>query len=85
MITDDFFIPETDITETLADGRVILVEPAGIPIPLHLARERGYLKDHQRAGPSETKGEATEATEATEAASNVSVRINDKRSKAERK
>jgi hypothetical protein len=56
MIDGDFFIPEADIIEVLADGRHIFREPKGKRIPLHIAREKGYVKD-ALPGPSEVKAD----------------------------
>ena len=55
MIEGDFFIPEADIVVVLADGRHIFLEPKGKRIPLHIAREKGYVKDELTVGPSEFK------------------------------
>jgi hypothetical protein len=57
MIQGDFFVPEADIIEVLADGRHIFREPKGKRIPLHIARAKGYVKDALPVGPSEVKAE----------------------------
>ena len=54
MIQDDLFIPENDINETLADGRLIMLAPAGVPMTLHVARLLGFVKDGAVV-PDETK------------------------------
>jgi len=51
----DFFTPENDITETLPDGRLILLAAAGVPIPMHVAVAKGFVKPAQVVEPSETK------------------------------
>jgi hypothetical protein len=55
MVKDGNYIPENDILETLADGRTILLASKGVPIPLHLAEARGFIKDGEPVGPSEVK------------------------------
>jgi hypothetical protein len=82
-IMSDFYTPENDIVETLTDGRTVLLASAGVPIPMHIARLRGFVKDEQAPGPSETKTELTDAEriEAARGAGDVSVTWNDKRPK----
>lgn len=53
----EFYTPEEDVVETLPDGRTILAAPKGVPIPLHEARRRGFVKDQGIVGPQETKVE----------------------------
>ncbi len=63
MVQGDFFIPEADIVEVLADGRHIFREPKGKRIPLHIARMKGYVKDAM-PGPSEVKADEPVTVEA---------------------
>lgn len=87
----DFYTPENDIVETLPDGRTLLLASAGIPIPMHVARLQGFVKDDQTPGPSETKAETTptpteaERIEAARGTDGVSATLNDKRPSSSRK
>lgn len=81
-IMSDFYTPENDIVETLPDGRTVLLASAGIPIPMHVARLRGFVKDEQTPGPSETKAgplSDDERIESSRGADGVSVTLTDKR------
>ncbi len=87
VIMSDFYTPENDIVETLADGRTVLLASAGIPIPMHVARLRGFVKDDQTPGPSETKAapqSEDERIEAARGADGVSVTLTDKRPKGQK-
>ena len=55
MVDADFYTPENDITEVNEQGLNIMLAPAGIPIPLHIAREKGFIKDGVVVGPTEHK------------------------------
>jgi hypothetical protein len=68
----DTFTPEHDITETLPDGRMILLAPAGVPIPMHVAIAKGFVKPAQPVQPAETK-EEPHSEPATEGLPPVSV------------
>lgn len=57
-MSDETYIPENDITQTLPDGREILVAIKGVAMPLAEAKRRGFVKADQPAGPSETKDAA---------------------------
>lgn len=52
-----YTVPE-DVTEKLADGRVIVVAHKGAQIPMAEARRLGLVKDSAPAGPAEVKSEA---------------------------
>jgi pyruvate/2-oxoglutarate dehydrogenase complex dihydrolipoamide acyltransferase (E2) component len=58
MATTSPYVPESDIYETLADGRVVLVARAGVPVPIARARQLGLVKDAVPAGPTNVKTDA---------------------------
>lgn len=57
MPTNEPYVPENDVTETLPDGRVVQLAAKGVPIPQAEARRLGLLKDRQQSGPQETKSQ----------------------------
>lgn len=63
----DTYTPEHDITETLPDGRMILLAPAGVPIPMHVAIAKGFVKPAQAVQPAETKDIQPASEPATDA------------------
>lgn len=69
----DTYTPENDITETLADGRVIMLAAAGVPIPMHIAIARGFVKPAQSVQPAETKDIELAPADGAPPASQVSV------------
>lgn len=54
-IVNNAFVPENDITLRLPDGRQVLLAPKGVPVPLTIAYENGWVKDTVPAQPLETK------------------------------
>ena len=54
-MSNEPYIPEADIIETLPDGRTVLVARKGVPMPLAEAKRLGFVKDAQPQGPSEIK------------------------------
>ena len=69
------YVPEADIYEKLADGRVVLVAARGVPIPMVRARQLGLVKDSAPAGPTHVKAAEMPVEEpvadATEAAAEL--------------
>lgn len=51
----DFYTPEADINSVGLDGRVTLLAPAGVPIPMHIAIARGYAGTKKEPVKTETK------------------------------
>ena len=67
-IRGELYFPENDITETLADGRTILVASKGVGIPLAEATVKGLVKDGAVVAPSEFKAAKDAEREAAEEA-----------------
>jgi hypothetical protein len=55
--TQELYIPESDITKKLDDGREVLVAPKGVPMLRSKAVTLGLIKVPQSQGPSEIKAE----------------------------
>lgn len=55
---NDPYIPDEDVTETLADGRVVQIAAKGVPVPYAEAVRRGLIKPAKSTGPSEVKSQA---------------------------
>lgn len=62
-MSEETYLPEQDIVETLPDGRTVLLAPKGIPILMSVARQRGFIKDAQLAAPAEIKDAPAEEAE----------------------
>lgn len=58
--TNEFFVPEQDVTEVGADGVERLVAAKGVPVPMADAEARGLTKPQQKAAPAETKADEAE-------------------------
>jgi hypothetical protein len=62
-VSEEVYIPEEDIVQTLPDGRTVLLAPKGVPVPMAVARQRGFIKVAQLAAPAEIKAAPAEVPE----------------------